>query len=119
MSAELNELRGEAAALIRKHLWLSKDPPQRRLPTGPPWTMNRELSMWNALVKEGNDPEAVNGAITLVRKMIRIQGPMTLQIFYSNGGKTRPIFEQCKTLWLDTQEKNPKHLSDVLREIMK
>lgn len=114
--AALNELRGEAASLIRTYLWLSERPPQSR--DSRPWTMGRELSMWNALVREGNDPEAINGAITLVRKMIRIQGPMTLHIFYSNGGKTRPIFEQCKTLWLDTQEKNPKHLGAVLREIM-
>ena len=116
----LNELRGEAASLIRTYLWQSEKPPPRSMLSGDqrPWTMGRDLSMWNALVREGNDPETVNGAITLVRKMIRIQGPMTLQIFYGNGGKTRPIFEQCKTAWLKDTQKKPKHLSGILREIM-
>ena len=80
--------------------------------------MGRDLSMWNALVKEGNDPETVNGAITVVRKRTRIVGPMTMHIFYSNGGKTRPIFEQCKSRWLATEKEGPRQFRDVLREVM-
>ena len=116
----LNELRGEAAALIRKHLWRSKTPPQLYLAeTLRPWTMGRDLSMWNALVKEGNDPETINGAITKVRGLLRhIPGPMTMHIFYSNGGKTRPIFEQCKSAWLKEEKEGPRQFKDVLREVM-
>ena len=115
-----NELRGEAAALIRKHLWRSKTPPQ--VPTElnwdhRAWNMGRELSMWNALVREGNDPETVNGAITKVRGMTGIHGPMTLHIFYSNGGKTRPIFEQCKSRWLTEDKKRPKRFKDILKDL--
>ncbi len=113
----IKELRGEAASLIRTYLWRSSNPPRSR--DGRPWTMGRELSIWNALVAEGNDPEEINGAIMKVRGlMTRVSGPMTLHIFYSNGGKTRPIFEQCKSAWLKDSEKKPKHLSDVLKEIM-
>lgn len=112
----INELRGEAASLIRTYLWRSERPPKSR--DARPWTMGRELSMWNALVREGNDPEQINGAIMTVRSLTRITGPMTLHIFYSNAGKTRPIFEQCKSAWLKDSEKKPKHLSDVLKEIM-
>lgn len=112
----LNELRGEAARLIRVNLWQSADPPPSR--NGKPWHMGRDLSMWNALVREGNDPETVNGAITVVRKLTGISGPMTLNIFYSNGGKTRPIFEQCKARWLNAQERAPKQFKDILRSLV-
>ena len=114
----IKELRGEAAALIRKYLWLSKTPPMMNVQDSRPWTMGRDLSMWNALVKEGNDPEEINGAITVVRKRTRIVGPMTMHIFYSNAGKTRPIFEQCKSAWLSEQDKKPKRFVDVLKEIV-
>ncbi len=123
----LNELRGEAARLIRIHLWQSKHAPllsafhdgvwssaRERV-----WHMGRDLSMWNRLVAEGNDPETVNGAITVVRQIMGgITGPMTMQIFYGNGGKTRPIFEQCKSRWLATEKEGPKRFIDVLREVM-
>ncbi len=113
----LNEIRGEAARLIRTHLWQSATPP--RSSNGRPWHMGRDLSMWNALVKEGNDPETINGAITVVRQLMgNISGPMTMQIFYGNGGKTRPIFEQCKSRWLATEKEGPKRFIDVLREVM-
>ena len=115
--ADLNELRGEAARLIRTHLWQSPNPPPSR--TAHPWHMGRDLSMWNRLVAEGNDAETVNGAITLVRQVTDITGPMTLAIFYGNGGKTRPIFEQCKSRWLATEKEGPKQFKDVLREIVK
>lgn len=118
----INELRGEAAALIRQHLWRSKSPPQvpADMNHDPrPWHMGRDLSIWNALVREGNDPETVNGAITKVRKLLsRIPGPMTMHIFYSNGGKTRPIFEQSKSAWLRDQEKQPKLFKDALRSVL-
>ncbi len=111
----MKELRGDAAALIRKHLWQStKAPPSR---DGRPWTMGRELSMWNALVREGNDPEEVNGAITNVRALTNISGPMTLHIFYSNGGKTRPIFEQCKSRWLASEKEGPRRFKDVMKDL--
>lgn len=115
----LNELRGEAAALIRKHLWRSTQcPALSMLGDHRPWHMGRELSMWNALVREGNDPETLNGAITKVRALTGIPGPMTMHIFYSNGGKTRPIFEQCKSAWLKEEKEGPRQFKDVLREVM-
>ena len=111
-----NELRGEAARLIRKHLWQSSTPPAP-YHGGPGWNMGRDLSIWNRLVAEGNDPETVNGAITVVRKLTGIHGPMTLVIFYGRGGKTRPIFEQCKARWLKTEKEGPKRFKDVMKDL--
>ena len=119
----INELRGEAASLVRTHLWRSENPPPLYDPVRDcyyhgSWNMGRELSIWNALVAEGEDPEVVNGAITKVRALTRISGPLTLKIFYGRGGKTRPIFEQCKSAWLKDSENKPKRFMDVLREIV-
>ncbi len=117
-SQEINEIRGEAAVLIRRHLWRASCPPILEV-GGRPWHMGRDLSMWNRLVAEGNDPETINGAITVVRQIMGgITGPMTMQIFYGNGGKTRPIFEQCKSRWLATEKEGPRQFKDVLREVM-
>ena len=114
--SDLKEIRGEAARLIRKHLWQSNHAPQSR--DGRHWHMGRDLSIWNRLVAEGNDPETVNGAITVVRKLTGIHGPMTLTIFYGNSGKTRPIFEQSKSRWLTEDKQRPKRFIDVLRSIV-
>ena len=118
VDSRIKEFRGEAAALIRHHLWRSKTPPQDNDRMHRRWTMGRELSMWNALVAEGNDPETINGAITKVRALMNISGPMTLHIFYSNGGKTRPIFEQCKSAWLASEKEGPQQMKDVLRSVL-
>ena len=80
--------------------------------------MGRDLSMWNRLIAEGNDPETVNGAITKVRDHTGISGPMTMAIFYSTKGNARPIFEQCKSAWLNDQRNQPQQFRDVLREVM-
>ena len=115
--SDLNELRGEAAVLIRSHLWRSSCPPILAV-GGRAWHMGRDLSIWNALVREGNDTEVVNGAITVVRAVTNISGPMTLTIFYSRAGKARPIFEQCKARWLNDAETQPKLFKDVLRGLV-
>ena len=79
--------------------------------------MGRDLSIWNQLVSEGNDPETINGAITTVRQVTGISGPITLAIFYGRGGKTRPIFEQSKTRWLDSQRGGSQRFKDILRQL--
>ena len=111
---ELKRLRGDAATLIRRHLWQSKRPPNSG---GRVWHMGRDLSIWNALVREGEDPETVNGAIAKVRALTNISGPMTLHIFYSSSGKTRPIFEQAKSKWLAEQKANPQTFKQILGDM--
>ena len=96
---EVTEMRGEAAALIREHLWLGKTPPRsvdRR-----PWTMGRELSIWNLLVAAHFRPCDINGAITVARKLRRDwEGtPVRMTVFYwqRQGGvfTATPFLEQC------------------------
>ena len=42
---------------------------------------------------------------------------MTMVIFYSNSGKTRPIFEQAKSKWLAEQEAQPHTFKQILEDM--
>ena len=87
----------DAAGLIREHFWRdmhgkplkAKDMPS---PDGYEWTMARECSIWKILVvKGGHDPEAVNGAIEVLRTMRPdITGPLRLTAFYHHGTDNAP-----------------------------
>ena len=96
---EMNEFRGEAAALIREHLWLGKTPP--RSPDARPWHMGRELSIWNLLVAANHRPSDINGAITVVRKIRKDWDgqPVKMTCFYwtRQGGvfTATPFLEMC------------------------
>ena len=97
-AAELHGFRSEAVPLIYEHLWLGKRPP--RSPDKRPWTIGRELSIWNILVAAHFRPADINGAITVVRKLRKDwEGtPVRMTAFYwhRQGG----IF--CATPFLET-----------------
>lgn len=97
--AELHRFRSEAVPLIREHLWLGTVPP--RSADKKPWTMARELSIWNLLVAAKFEPEQINGAITVVRALRKDWAgtPLKLTVFYwtRQGGvfTATPFLESC------------------------
>lgn len=96
--AELHALRSAAVPLIQDHLWLSKVPP--RSLDAKPWTIGRELSIWNLLVAANFEPEHINGAITVVRTLRRDWDgqPLRMSVFYwkrQGGFCATPFLEQC------------------------
>ena len=78
-----HELRSEAAGLIRKHLWNGAS--EKDLPPafGKPWTMGRDLNIWNALTKHYKTEE-LNAAIRVARSLRPDwqDQPMTMRCFY-------------------------------------
>jgi hypothetical protein len=91
---------GPAAALIRHHLWQSKEPPPS--PDSRPWTMDRDLSIWKRLVEAGFDPVELNGAITMVRHLKTDPAPLRLTVFYwksEEGFCATPFLEECVGLY--------------------
>ena len=119
---------GEAVPLIYEHLWQGKTPP--RSPDKNPWSIGRELTIWKRLVASGFDPEALNGAITVVRTVRPYDGPMRLTWFYARGmnpagnvewsGTT--LLQVCIGYWHKNQHADRKHkakLPDSLRSILK
>lgn len=97
--AELHKYRSDAVPLIQTHLWLGKEPP--RSVDKRPWSMARELSIWNLLVKANFKPEHINGAIAVTRKLRPDWDgeKLRLTIFYwsRQGGvfTATPFLEQC------------------------
>lgn len=57
----------EAAGIIRRHVWRGIMPPS---PDRRPWSMARELHIWQRLVDAGHDPHELNAALTMLR-MVR------------------------------------------------
>lgn len=91
----MNELRGEAAELIRDDWWGGK---LSELQTDRSWHMGRELDIWNQLVTR-DSPELVNGAMSVLFDVAPdLERPVTLRIFYAQN--TTPLYEQCKAQWL-------------------
>ncbi len=119
-AAEL-KLRGDAAALIRTHLWLSKTPPPS--PDSRPWNMGRELNIWTRLVHLGADPEELNGAIQFARSVIhQPDEPFRLTIYYWKGAT--PAYEQARAAWINSQEAIPyggrkAKVSPTVRDILR
>lgn len=97
MDADTKQAMGDAAALIREHLWQGREPP--RAPDHPrKWTMGRELSIWKRLVSAGWSPEELNGAISVVRTVRPYDGKMRLTWFYfrtKDGWTGTPLLEAC------------------------
>lgn len=110
----LKEARGEAATLIRTHVWLGKKPPET---AGPEWDMKRDLSIWGQLLKQFR-PDEVNGGISVLRLALAedLPGsrPITMAYFARDG--TRDRMSRCVAYWrrLESQklarEKNPMAL---------
>jgi len=101
-AAALHELRSEAVPLIKEHLWLADEPPPS--PDKRPWSIARDLSVWNRLVDAGYDPEHLNGAISVCREVARnMSGPKTLCVFYwrtDDGFNATPFLERCIAKYL-------------------
>jgi hypothetical protein len=94
---EHRRLKGEAAALIREHLWCGTQPP-RDAPKG--WTMGRDLTIWQQHA-ERHGPAAVNGALTTMRETLGISAPVTMRLFNVAGRADR--MEQCIGAWRKAQ----------------
>lgn len=117
---DIKTLKGHAAALIRHHLWLGPDAPES--PDSRPWTMGRELSVWQRLVDAGYNPEHLNGAITVVRNVSQRAEQLTMLIFYWKKGDeftATPFLERCVATYLrrdgertDNGLRTPKQLFD-------
>ena len=132
MNEETRAHMGEAVPLIYQHLWEGKTPP--RSPDKNPWSIGRELNIWKRLVASGFDPEALNGAITVVRTVRPYDGPMRLTWFYARGmnpagnvewsGTT--LLQVCIGYWHKNQHADRKHraklppsIQDTLREMVR
>jgi hypothetical protein len=111
------EMRGEAAALIRKHLWLGTRPPPPH-PTDRPWHMGRDLSIWKRLVLLGQDAEELNGAIEVVRELLPDHAhiPLRLTVFYNRQGYATPLLEEAKGRWQKRRLVKPQALKGQARE---
>lgn len=89
-------LKSEAAPLIREHLWLGNVPPPPPHPSDKPWSMARDLHIWQHLVDAGYTPELLNGAITTVRGIMTNgngERPLTMRVFWWKGAT--PLVEQA------------------------
>ena len=115
----MNALRGDAAALIRLHLWQGKIPPKS--PDKRPWTMSRELSIWNLLVKGRFNPDDINGAIAVMRTVRPYDGQMTLRWFYwfkkDEGFGSTPFLEQCVGYHHKGQRDDKRHKGAIPQNI--
>lgn len=113
---------GEAASLIRTHLWLSTTPPPPPDPNDRAWHMGRDLSIWQRLLFNGRDPEEINGAIEFARHIIHQDGvPLRMTIFYH--AKATPVYEQARAAWINAQADVPYggkgKVSPTIRDIMR
>ena len=64
-----------AAAAIRRHLWQPGPPGPLG---GRPWTMGRELEIFDRLISRGVDPLVLLGAIEHIRTITGTTGPARL-----------------------------------------
>lgn len=129
LTTEEKSAMGDAAELIRRHLWLGPTAPPPPNPKDPrPWSMARDLSIWKRLLFNGRDPEEINGAIAHVRKVLPNQAdiPLRLTVFYSGTGNATPIFEQARAFYIRSLDdvphgrrvKLPPTVAKVLRGMM-
>ncbi len=125
LTAGEKKLMGDAAALIRTHLWLGNAPPPSPFPNDPRrWSMARELSVWKRIVFCGADPEELNGAIQHIRDIIhQPDEPLRLTTIYNSAGYATPVYEQARAAWINAQDvvpyggktKVPPAIRDILR----
>ena len=116
---------GDAAELIRTHLWRGKQPPPPPHPKDKPWTMGRCLSIYKRLIFCGYDPADLNAAIPRVRDYIKQDVPLRMTVFYNGKGYATPLLEQCigahhkarpeESFGPHAKHKLPPRIRDVLR----
>ena len=117
---------GDAAALIREHLWAGKVPGSPFPTDKNPWTMGRELTIWRRLVLAGWPPEDLNGAIPQIRKLLPHHDgePLRLTTIYNHAGYATPLLEQAIGLYHKARstdkasKKLPPTVRDILREMV-
>ncbi len=125
LTPDEKQLMGDAAALIREHLWLGTTPPPSPFPTDKrPWSMARELSIWRRLVLTGRDPEELNGAIQHIRDIIRQDGePLRLTTIYNAAGYATPIYEQARAAYIRSLDDVPYgtkgKVSPTVRDVLR
>lgn len=121
LTAEEMEAMGDGAALIREHLWLSKNPPPPPHPSGRPWNMGRDLSIWKSLLFSGRKAEEINRAIQNIRGVLVNQTgtPLRMSVLYHHS--CTPLFEQALSLSYKREQPKkrlPPTVRDVLREMV-
>ena len=88
---------GEAAGMIRIHLWQPEMPTFHGEPRA--WSMGRELSIFKLLIAGGFQPSDVIGAVSVVRSLrTDWTGPLSLRVFYwkrQGGFCATPFIEEC------------------------
>jgi hypothetical protein len=118
---------GEAAVLIREHLWLGKTPPPPPHPSEPPWHMGRDLSIYKRLLASGRQAEQINLAIRHVRSVLMNHAgvPLRMTIFYNGFSYATPLFEQALGIAYKAEESNyksakklPPSVRSILREMV-
>jgi len=110
---ELKRLRGEACAIIRKHWWQNRKPPN--------WTMGQECTVWDQLT-EHFDPVEFNGAIELAPRVLQFgRNGWTLKLFRSKDTGW-PKIHRCIAEWQKREaaraEKGPQSTGTILNKIM-
>lgn len=72
----MDNTEGDFCTLVRKHLWQSKKPP------GSGWNMGREINIRRAMLKQGEDPEVIDGVVA------QYQGdPVTMRIYWAKEAR--------------------------------
>jgi len=110
--------RERAARLIFSELWQGQQPPP---PAGArSWSMRSELGVWTRLVRSGIDPRALNGALSVVRRVENYDGPMRMTWFRSHKYGS-PLLERCIHHWqqgLPRRGRTPPTIQHVLRAMI-
>jgi hypothetical protein len=130
LSPEEVQALGDAAALIRKHLWLGPDPPPPPHPNDRPWHLGRDLNIWKLIHKKTpHSPDAINGAIEHARGVLSHQNgtPLSMRIFWHAESGT-PILEQAVGAYHKAQPAStfgpgqsvslPPKIRDILRDML-
>lgn len=97
-------LRSAAAEAIRAHLWQPTAPGPLG---GRPWTMGRELEIFDRLCKD-HDPVELLGAIEYVRDITHTQGPARLTWFL-HPERGHALLSRCLA-WTRQYQDNRAHV---------
>ncbi len=102
-----------AAAAIRRHLWQPEPPGPLG---GRPWTMARELQVFDRLIAHGWDRDELLGAIEHVRAIANTKGParMTWLVHPQRG---RALLSRAVAEYHRSLPPLPRLLADIRRDI--
>lgn len=85
------EVRKTIIPLVRKHLWLGKEPPPAALEKQPGWDGGREASIAYDWIRQGDveDMEEAEAVVRFARHALEIDGPFSLLFLHSKDGRGR------------------------------